>query len=61
VDLDLNIDMSSEMGMRVSPTIIAVNQILSLSSMELQKAIKLEAEENPAFEILEHQTCPICG
>jgi len=61
VDLDLSIDMSSEMGVRVSPTLIAVNQILSLSSMELQKAIKLEAEENPAFEILEHQTCPICG
>ncbi|HUS14654.1 MAG TPA: RNA polymerase factor sigma-54 [Chloroflexia bacterium] len=61
MDLDINIDMSSEMGMRVSPTLIAVNQILSLSSMELQKAIKIEAEENPAFEILEHQTCPICG
>jgi RNA polymerase sigma-54 factor len=61
VDLDLTADMSPEMGMRVSPTLIAVNQILSLSSMELQKAIKLEAEENPAFEIVEHQTCPICG
>jgi RNA polymerase sigma-54 factor len=61
VDLDLNLDMGSEMGMRVSPTLIAVNQILSLSSMELQKAIQVEAEDNPAFEILEHQVCPICG
>lgn len=47
--------------MRVSPTLIAVNHILSLSSMELQKAIKLEAEENPAFDIVEHQVCPLCG
>jgi RNA polymerase sigma-54 factor len=61
VDLDISTDMSSEMGARVSPTLIAVNQILSLSSMELQKAIKQEAEDNPAFEIMEHQTCPICG
>jgi RNA polymerase sigma-54 factor len=61
VDLDLNLDIGSEMGMRVSPTLIAVNQILSLSSMELQKAIQVEAEDNPAFEILEHQVCPICG
>ena len=61
MDLDLSTDLSSEMGMRVSPTLIAVNQILSLSSMDLQKAIKLEAEENPAFEVVEHQVCPICG
>lgn len=61
MDLDLSIDMAPEMGTRVSPTLIAVNQILSLSSMDLQKAIKQEAEENPAFEIVEHAICPICG
>ncbi len=61
MDLDLTTEMSPEMGARVSPTLIAVNQILSLSSMDLQKAIKQEAEDNPAFEVVEHQTCPICG
>ena len=61
MEMDLSFDYSQEMGMRVSPTLIAVNQILALSSQDLQQAIKLEAEENPAFEILEHQTCPICG
>ncbi|MDQ2807231.1 MAG: RNA polymerase factor sigma-54 [Chloroflexota bacterium] len=61
MDLDLSYDVSAEMGARVSPTLIAVNQILALSSMDLQKAIKLEAEDNPAFDIVEHQTCPICG
>src|SRR5689334_6593288 len=59
--MDLSLDFAQEMGMKVSPTLIAVNQILALSSQELQTAIKQEAEENPAFEIVEHQTCPICG
>ncbi len=61
MDMDLSLDFTQEMGMKVSPTLIAVNQILALSSQELQTAMKQEAEENPAFEIVEHQTCPICG
>src|SRR6476661_3290792 len=61
--MDLSLDYSQDMGMgmKVSPTLIAVNQILALSSQDLQQAIKLEAEENPAFEIREHATCLICG
>src|SRR3954454_6128292 len=59
--MDLSIDMTQEQTLRVSPTLIAVNQILALSSQELQAAIKQEADENPAFEITEHQTCSICG
>jgi RNA polymerase sigma-54 factor len=34
---------------------------LALSSQELQNLIKQEAEENPAFDIVEHHTCTICG
>lgn len=59
--MDLSIDMSPEQTVRVSPTLIAVNQILALSSQELQAAIKQEADENPAFEIIEHATCNLCG
>lgn len=59
--MDLSLDMTQEQTVRVSPTLIAVNQILALSSQELQAAIKQEAEENPAFEIIEHQTCNVCG
>lgn len=59
--MDLSIDMNVEQSQRVSPTLIAVNQILALSSQELQTAIKQEADENPAFEVVEHQTCSICG
>jgi RNA polymerase sigma-54 factor len=59
--MDLSLDMNVEQQVRVSPTLIAVNHILALSSQELQTLIKQEAEENPAFEITEHQTCSICG
>ena len=59
--MDISIDMNVEQQMRVSPTLIAVNHILALSSQELQDLIKQEAEENPAFDIVEHQTCSICG
>ncbi len=59
--MDISAEMNTEQNMRVSPTLIAVNTILALSSQELQTLIKQEAEENPAFEIIEHQTCAICG
>jgi len=59
--MELSLEMSPEQTARVSPTLIAVNQILALSSQELQAAIKQEAEENPALDIVEHQTCSICG
>src|SRR2546422_11716835 len=59
--MDLSLEMSFEQAPRVSPTLIAVNQILALSSLELQAAIKQEAEENPALEISERLTCAICG
>jgi RNA polymerase sigma-54 factor len=59
--MDMSLDMVPEQTLRVSPTLIAVNQILALSSQELQAAIRQEAEDNPALEIVEHQTCSICG
>jgi RNA polymerase sigma-54 factor len=59
--MDLSLEMNVEQSVRVSPTLIAVNTILALSSQELQTLIKQEAEENPALEITENQTCPICG
>lgn len=59
--MDFSLDMSVEQSVRVSPTLIAVNHVLALSSQELQALIKQEAEENPAFDLIEHQTCAICG
>ena len=59
--MDISLDMNVEQSMRVSPTLIAVNHVLALSSQELRTLINQEAEENPAFELIEHQTCTICG
>ncbi len=61
--MELSNDMGMEMNttMRVSPTLIAVNQILALSSMELQQLIKEEIDQNPALELNEKPTCNTCG
>jgi RNA polymerase sigma-54 factor len=59
--MDISLDLNLEQSARVSPTLIAVNHVLALSSQELQNLIKQEAEENPAFDIVEHLTCSICG
>ena len=59
--MDLSLDLNYDQSMRVSPTLIAVNHVLALSSQELQNLIKQEAEDNPAFEMTEHHTCSICG
>ncbi len=59
--MDISLDMGFEQSAKVSPTLIAVNHVLALSSQELQYLIKQEAEENPAFEIVENSTCTICG
>jgi len=59
--MDLTLDLTQELTPRVSPTLIAVNHILALSSQELQTLIKQEAEENPALDLVERQTCRVCG
>ena len=46
---------------KVSPKQIAANAILEMSSVELQAAIAEELDENPALEMTELPTCPICG
>ncbi len=47
--------------MRVSPTLIMVNQLLALSSVELQHMVRTELEENPALDGVENTPCPSCG
>ena len=46
---------------KVTPKQIAANYILQMSSVELQEAIAQELDENPALEMTELPTCPICG
>ncbi|GIV98286.1 MAG: RNA polymerase sigma-54 factor [Herpetosiphonaceae bacterium] len=50
--------------MRASPALIALNNMLILSTVELQQLIQRELEENPALEMTEQEEetiCPRCG
>src|SRR5579884_573104 len=59
--METGYDLTQEMRPWVSPSLIEANYILSLSRMELQAAIAAEMEANPALEMEERATCPICG
>lgn len=61
MDQNMQMQVVPEQAMRVSPTLIMVNQLLALSSMELQHAVLNELEDNPALESLESTTCTSCG
>src|SRR5438552_19014268 len=61
VDQSMHAQMYTEQTMRVSPTLIMVNQLLALSSMELQHMVRAEIEQNPALESVEGTTCASCG
>lgn len=41
--------------------LIEANQVLALSSAELQSLVQKELEENPALELDERPVCPVCG
>jgi RNA polymerase sigma-54 factor len=47
--------------LKISPRLIQANHILGLSSLELQRFIQQETYENPALEVTEEATCPVCG
>lgn len=61
MDQGMQLEMVQEQGMRVSPTLIMVNQLLALSSLELQHVVRTELADNPALESLERTTCASCG
>jgi RNA polymerase sigma-54 factor len=49
------------MSVRVSPSLIEANHILSLSLAELRQTIMGEINQNPALEVLDYETCRVCG
>jgi len=59
--MESGFELSPEMRTWVSPSLIEANHILSLSRLELQAAVAAEMEANPALEMDERQTCPLCG
>ena len=57
----MDIRLLPQQQLKVTPKQIAANYILQLSSMELQEVVNQELEENPALDLEEVQTCPLCG
>ncbi len=61
MSIELNQQLQQTLQVKVTPKQIAANYILQMSSVALQEAISNELDENPALELLENATCPICG
>lgn len=59
--MEMSPEAFQEMATKVSPSLIEANHILSLSMAELRQAITLETSQNPALEVLDHETCAVCG
>lgn len=59
--MDMIQGMVPNMGMKVSPRLVAASYILELSSQELQQVIAEELNDNPAMEMIEKATCSVCG
>jgi RNA polymerase sigma-54 factor len=59
--MEIGYELNPEMRLWVSPSLIEANYILSLSRLELQDVIRQELNENPALEMEDKQTCPMCG
>jgi RNA polymerase sigma-54 factor len=61
VAMDLGYDLDQEQRQRNLPRLIEANYLLHLSSQELETVISTELTSNPALEIDETITCPVCG
>jgi RNA polymerase sigma-54 factor len=47
--------------LRITPQQIIANELLAMSSTDLEQAVTLESEKNPVLEVVEHERCPNCG
>jgi RNA polymerase sigma-54 factor len=63
MQMQMGFGMTPQMQMKASPALIALNNMLILSTLDLQQAIQDELEENPALEMVESEEvlCPRCG
>ena len=63
MDMSMGMDLLPQQQMRASPALIALNNMLVLSTLELQQLVQQELEENPALEQIESDEalCSRCG
>src|SRR5437762_11491267 len=56
-----DLTQSQRQEMKVWPRLIQANEVLQLSSQDLEQLIAKELEENPALEVVEAHRCDVCG
>ncbi len=63
MDMSMGMSLLPQQQMKASPALIALNNMLVLSTLELQQLIQQELEENPALEQSEGEdnVCRRCG
>lgn len=59
----MGMQMTPQMQMKASPALIALNNMLIMSTLDLQQMIQQELEDNPALELneAEEDLCQRCG
>ncbi len=63
MDMSMGMGLLPQQQMRASPALIALNNMLVLSTLELQQLVQQEIEDNPALEQMESEDalCSRCG
>jgi len=63
MDMSMGMNLLPQQQMKASPALIALNNMLVLSTLELQQLVQTELEENPALEQIESEDalCSRCG
>ncbi len=63
MDMSMGMGFLPQQQMKASPALIALNNMLVLSTLELQQLVQQELEENPALEQVEsdESLCSRCG
>lgn len=63
MDMSMGMGMLPQQQMKASPALIALNNMLVLSTLELQQLVQQELEENPALDQMESEEtlCSRCG
>jgi RNA polymerase sigma-54 factor len=60
-DFESQLGLQTGLGMRVSPTVVALAGLVTLSATELETVVERELTTNPALECGEPPGCPVCG
>src|SRR5215213_9161452 len=63
MDMSMGMNLLPQQQMKASPALIALNNMLVLSTLDLQQLVQQELEENPALDQVESEDslCSRCG